>query len=136
MPTIDDDGKIWIRGTVRPEYGVRVKNRYFVTGGEATETIECCVEGKYLWADLHDAPNRRRTARRFALDGPAQTPATLFNGFDRTPHGDIRAVTYRDPEVRELVMDGEGYLAENIGELSSAQFLQLAARKMTAGNAR
>jgi len=32
MRNINDSGKIWLRGSVRPEYGVRVGDNYFVVG--------------------------------------------------------------------------------------------------------
>ena len=34
MPDFDDDGKIWVRGSVSPEYGVRVGTSFFIIGKE------------------------------------------------------------------------------------------------------
>lgn len=126
MPEIDDTGTIWIRGRVRPEYGVRVGESYFITGKEDAESIECRVDEKYLWVDLHDADKRHRTARRFALDLPAKAPGALFNGFSNTQHADIRAVTYRDEGVEDFAVEGEVYLSRNVGEMESAKFWQMA----------
>jgi len=53
MQNINDSGKIWLRGSVRPEYGVRVGDNYFVVGeGDSQSTIYSVYEN-HLFVVLH-----------------------------------------------------------------------------------
>jgi len=126
MTMVDDSGKIWIRGTTRPEHGVRVGKLYFATGKEDSEIIECRVDEKYLWVDLHNKKKQCRTARRFALDLPAKTLGALFSGFDKTQHADVRVSTYHGDGVEEFVVGEETYLSRNIEGMESELFWQMA----------
>ena len=44
------------------------------------------------------------------LDLVPEIPGTLFNGFEKTKHADIKVVTYRDNRVESFKIDGENYL--------------------------
>ena len=52
MENIDDEGKIWLKGSVKPEYGVRVGDLYFITGKEDSETVSSFIYQNYLFVDL------------------------------------------------------------------------------------
>ena len=110
MKIIDDEGKIWLKGSVKPEYGVRVGNLYFITGKEDSETISSFIYQNYLFVDLDNKEKKYRIFRRFSLDLVPEIPGTLFNGFEKTKHADIKVVTYRDNRVESFKIDGENYL--------------------------
>ena len=110
MKNIDDEGKIWLKGSVKPEYGVRVGNLYFITGKEDSETISSFIYQNYLFVDLDNKEKKYRIFRRFSLDLVPEIPGTLFNGFEKTKHADIKVVTYRDNRVESFKIDGENYL--------------------------
>ena len=50
--SIIDDGKIWLRGSARPEYGVRVGKGYFITGKEDAEIINYLIDDNFLYVDI------------------------------------------------------------------------------------
>ena len=110
MENIDDEGKIWLKGSVKPEYGVRVGNLYFITGKEDSETISSFIYENYLFIDLDNKEKKYRIFRRFSLDLVPEIPGTLFNGFEKTKHADIKVVTYRDNRIESFIIDGENYL--------------------------
>ena len=83
MLNIDDDGKIWLRGSSRPEYGVRVGGLYFITGKEDAKDINCFIHENYLVADLHNSEQQYRIVRRFSLNLAPHSPGALFNGFKK-----------------------------------------------------
>ena len=125
MPDIDDDGKIWLRGSARPEYGVRVGLLYFVPGKKDSENSTCFIHEKCLVADLHDPENQYRIIRRFSLALEPYSSGTLFNGFKKTKHADINAVTYLDKKVEEFLLDGNEYLLNSDRVISAIQIMQL-----------
>ena len=125
MPDIDDDGKIWLRGSARPEYGVRVGESYFVTGKEDSENINCFIHEKYLVVDLHDSEKQYRIIRRFSLNLEPRSSGTLFHGFTKSKHADIKAVTYRDEKVEQFVLYGKDYLLNNDSLIDAGQIMQL-----------
>ena len=48
MQNINDSGKIWLRGSVTPEYGVRIDDNYFVVGeGDSQSTIYLIYENQH-----------------------------------------------------------------------------------------
>ena len=103
MRKINDSGKIWLRGSVRPEYGVRVGDNYFVVGeGDSQSTIYSVYEN-HLFVVLHYSEKKKRIYRRFSLDLIPKSKGTLFNGFNETKHADIKAITYQDDGVEEHV---------------------------------
>lgn len=129
MMEIADTGKVWIKGKSSPEYAVRVDDKVFVPGREEDEEIECWVAEDCLYADLHHRVREKRTIRRFDLGLNAGHPATLFNGFTKTQHGDVRVVTHRDAGVEQLQVQGEKYRSSSIGLLDSRGFAQWAAER-------
>ena len=113
MSDIDDDGKIWLQGNVKPEYGVRIGESYFILGKGDDDNINCFIHDNYLLVDLHDPMKQHRIFRRFDLNLEAKSFGTLFNGFTNTKHADIKAITYRDNGVEEFRFDEEMYSLEN-----------------------
>ena len=125
MSKIDDDGKIWLRGFARPEYGVRVGNLYFVTGKEDAEIIKLFIHYNFLYVDLHNSECQYRIIRRFDLDLEPRCSGTLFSGFKKTKHADIKAVTYRDTETDEFRIDGEKYQLNSESLIDPVKLIQL-----------
>ncbi|MFQ5449881.1 MAG: hypothetical protein ACE5E9_04595 [Nitrospinaceae bacterium] len=122
MPKIEDTGKVWIPGSFSPEYAVRVDQKVFVPGKSEEDTIACWVAGNHLCVDLHDPGREKRAARRFSLDLSPATAAALFNGFEKTRHGDVPVVTHGDAGVEEYSVEGKIYRRDSIGSMTSAQF--------------
>ncbi len=125
MPDFDDHGKIWVPGSVSPEYGVRVGTSFFIIGKEDPSIIHCFVSEQSLLADIHDSDNQCRIIRRFPLDLEPWCPGSLFSGFKNTKHADIKAVAYGNDGVEEFILDGERYSLENVSSIDSGQFLKL-----------
>ena len=124
MANIEDTGKVWFKGAFGPEYAVRVGDKVFVPGKGENDTVDCRVVANALWVDLHDKKEGKRVGRRFPLDLPTTTPATLFNGFEKTRHADVRVVTYKDARVEELIISGDVYRNESIAGMESENFFQ------------
>jgi hypothetical protein len=124
MRTIEDTGKVWFKGTFGPEYAVRVGDKVYVPGKGENDTMDCRVIDNTLWTDLHDKKSGKRVGRRFPLDLPSTTPATLFNGFEKTQHADVMVVTYKDGGVEEITICGETYKNESIAGMEPETFFQ------------
>ncbi|GJL78223.1 MAG: hypothetical protein NPINA01_12120 [Nitrospinaceae bacterium] len=124
MADIKDTGKVWFPGAFGPEYALRVEDKVFVPGKEADHSIDCRVEENFLIVDLHDQKKEKRTLRRFSLDLPATTAATLFNGFENTKHADVQVVTYKDSGVEETIVAGDSYRTDSIASMDSESFFQ------------
>jgi len=122
MANIEDTGKVWFKGTFGPEYAVRVGDKVFVPGKGENDTVECRVVDNALWVDLHDKKAGKRVGRRFPLDLPTTTPATLFNGFEKTQHADVRVVTYQDEGVEEVAISGDVYHNQSIASMGPEDF--------------
>ena len=122
MAEINDAGKVWIRGRIKPEYAVRVGERIYVPGKEDSDDINCWVEGEFLCVDLHDKNGERRVARKIPLNASANAPGALFSGFEKTKHADVMVVTSKEDGVEELVVEGAVYQNGNIKELNSRKF--------------
>ena len=127
--SIIDDGKIWLRGSSRPEYGVRIGKVYFITGKEDAEIINYLIDDNFLYVDIHNPGSQYRTIRRFALDLEPLSPGTLFNGFRKTKHADIRAVTYRDKGVEQYRIEGGEYKNKRDDLINIIEMKQLAGWK-------
>ena len=127
--SIIDDGKIWLRGSARPEYGVRVGKVYFITGKEDAEIINYLIDDNFLYVDIHNSESQYRTIRRFALDLGPKSLGTLFNGFKKTKHADIRAVTYRDKGVEQYRIEGGEYKNKRDDLINIIEMKQLAGWK-------
>ena len=126
MRKINDSGKIWLRGSVRPEYGVRVGDNYFVVGeGDSQSTIYSIYEN-HLFVALHYPEKKIRIFRRFSLDLIPKYKGTLFNGFKETKHADIKAISYQDEGVEEHVgRENDCFLNEN-REVDPIKIIELA----------
>ena len=120
MQEIKDTGKVWVRGSPRPIFAVRVDDKFFVPGKNDDQTIECWVEGNYLCLDLHNAGKKVRVGRRIKLNEAPTTPATLFSGFEHTRHADVMTVTDREAET--FVMEGIEYEVKKVAALDSRSF--------------
>ena len=129
MSAIDDDGKIWLRGSAMPEYGVRIGKRYFVTGKIDSENSNYFIHEKYLVVDLHNPEKQYRIIRRFSLDLQPTFYGTLFNGFTKTKHADTKAVTYKDEKVEQFFLNGGDYLRNSDCLIDPIQIMQLTSWK-------
>ena len=118
-----------MRGKSGTSFAVKVDDRVFVPGQQEGQSIEYWLEGGFLCVDLHESGRSLRIARRFSLDLEATHPATLFNGFDRTPHADIHVVTFEDEGVGEMVFRDEDYRKRNLESLGRQAFWQQASFK-------
>jgi len=126
MRNINDSGKIWLRGSIRPEYGVRVGDNYFVVGeGDSQSTIYSVYEN-HLFVVLHYPEKKKRIFRRFSLDLIPQSKGTLFNGFNETKHADIKAITYQDDGVEEHVGREKDCFFDKNGEVDPIKIIELA----------
>ena len=126
MTEIKDNGKVWIRGQVGTTFAVKVNEKVFVPGQEEDQLIEYWLEGNFLCVDLHNPGQNIRIARRFPLSLQATHPATLFNGFNKTKHADVKVITYKDEGVAEKIFKGEQYVEGNIQNLTRDAFWRLA----------
>ncbi len=124
MVTIEDTGKVWFKGKFGPEYAVRVGNKVYVPGKSENDTVDYRVVDNALCADLHDKKAGKRVGRRFRLDLPTTTAATLFNGFEKTKHADVMVVTYKDTGVEEYAVQGDVYQNESIAGMEPETFFQ------------
>ena len=126
MQEIKDTGKVWIRGQTGTAFAVKVDEKVFVPGQEEEQSIEYWLEENFLCVDLHDPDQNIRIARRFSLSLEATHPATLFNGFNKTKHADIKVIVYGDEGVAEKIFKDEEYAEGNIQSMSRDAFWQLA----------
>lgn len=124
MANIEDTGKVWFKGKFGPEYAVRVGDKVFVAGKKENDTVACCVTGNTLCVDLHDLNAEKRVGRYFPLDLPVTTPATLFNGFEKTKHADMMVVTYKDRGVKKITVEEEVYRKNLIAAMESETFFK------------
>ena len=115
---------MWIRGQVGTTFAVKVDEKVFIPGQEEDQSIDYWMEGEFLCVDLHGLDKNIRIARRFPLNLEATHPATLFNGFNKTKHADVKVVTYEDKGVAEKIFTGEEY--GNIQNLTRDSFWKLA----------
>ena len=124
MAKINDTGKVWIRGSVKPVFAVKVDNGFFVPGKDDDHFIQYWVEGKFLCFDMHNTKKEIRIGRRFSLDSVPETPATLFNGFKKTHHTDVMVAT--DKTAETFILEGGNYISVNAASLASQAFWRLA----------
>lgn len=126
MPEIKDNGKVWIRGKSGTSFAVKVDEKVFVLGQQEGQSIEYWLDENFLCVDLHDLDQNIRIARRFPLDLIATHPATLFNGFKKTKHADVKVITCEDEGVAEKIFKNEEYAKGDIQSMSRDDFWQLA----------
>ena len=124
MAEIDDTGKVWIKGKFSTEYALRVGTTVIVPGKQEDDKLTAWVSDNALWADIHRPEQNRRILRKFALDLPATTHATLFNGFTKTKHADVEVVTSADSGVEEVKLEGDDYAFHHLEKLDSQRFLE------------
>ena len=123
---INDSGKIWLRGSVRPEHGVRIGDNYFVVGeGDSQSTIYSIYEN-HLFAALYYPEKKIRIFRRFSLDLMPISKGTLFNGFNETKHADIKAISYQDDGVEEHIGEEKDCFLDENGEVDPIKIIKLA----------
>ena len=125
MLNIDDDGKIWLQGSNKPEYGVRVGDLCFVIGQVDTEISSCFVYGDSLIVDLDNPDKKYRILRKFPFNLKPQTAGTLFNGFKKTKHADIKAITYKDAGVEECAISEEEYTLKDSKSIETIKLMKL-----------
>ena len=124
MADIDDTGKVWIKGEFSTEYAVRIGTAVIVPGQQEDDKLTVWISDNTLFADLHCPEQNRRILRKFSLDLPAKTHATLFNGFTKTKHADVMVVTPNDRGVEELKLEGDDYSFHHLEKLDSQRFLE------------
>lgn len=124
MPEIVDDGKVWLRGQVGTSFAVKVDEKVYVPGQEEGQSCDTWLADGYLCVDLHDPGKNLRIARRFPLSMEGTHPATLFNGFTKTQHADVRVITFDDPEVETRVVRDEEYRQDAVREMDRETFWQ------------
>ena len=125
MLKIDDEGKIWIRGTEAPEHGIRVGELYFTTGKKNEEQITYHIDNSHLLVDLNNPTGKYRIILRYRLDLEPITYGTLFNGFKMTKHADIKTVTHRDIGVEKFYLKGEDYSVTEISSMDTARLMKM-----------
>jgi len=126
MPEIKDTGKVWIRGNPGTSFAVKVDEKVFVPGQEEGQRVEYWLKENYLCVDLHAPAQKIRIARKFPLGLEATHPATLFNGFNKTKHADVKVISCKDEGVAEKIFKDEKYVEGNIQSLTRDAFWQLA----------
>ena len=126
MSETKDFGKIWLRGHIKPDYGVRVNDRYFVIGEGEAESPIWGIYGNYLLVFLDFKMKKVQFFRKFPLDLKPKSQGTLFNGFIHTKHANVIAATYRDIGVGKFVCDKEDSFLINSGEIDLKKVMELA----------
>ena len=129
MQNIDDEGKIWLQGAFQPENAIRVGQLFFLTGQKNSEIIKCYVHKNHLIVDLHDRDKNYRVFRRFLLSLKPDVCGTLFNGFKKTKHADIKAFSYKDKRVEYFLLDGKDYFVNNNNIIRPLEIIILAGWK-------
>ena len=126
MPVIKDHGKVWVRGKTGTSFAVKVDDKVIVPGQEEGQSIEYWLEKNCLCIDLHDPGQNVRIARCIPLDLTATHPATLFNGFNKTKHADVKIISYEDKGVTEKIFKDEQYRLGEIQDMDREDFWQQA----------
>ncbi len=109
MSEIEDRGKVWLRGKVKPVLAVRFGGCIIIPELEQGDLAEAWGSAKGLCVDIHDKPKGIRIARWFSKEVKGDVPGTLFSGFDDTKHADILAVLPDNPAVLEKIFQDEAY---------------------------
>lgn len=122
MPEINDHGKVWLRGKPGTSFAVKVDDKVFVPGQEEGQSIEYWLDENCLCVDLHAPDRKRRIARQFPLSLEATHPATLFNGFNKTKHADVKVITYEDLGVLEKIFENEDYADGGVHQMNRDAF--------------
>jgi hypothetical protein len=125
MQALYDTGKIWLRGLVKPEYAVRVGDLYFVVGEGDSQSTKYLLYKNYLFVAIHYPQSQSRLFRRFSLDLESNSKGSLFSGFTKTKHADIKAITYRDDGVEDYLAKEKDYFLDKDGEIDPNKIMKL-----------
>ena len=123
---LEDTGTIWFPGTFGPEMAVRIGKSIFALGKKEKQSVEYWVKDNYLCVDLHNIEAKIRIARRFCLDMVPSTPATLFSGFEKTKHADLKVITHRDEGIDNWRLSGTDYEKADASTMTGREFWELA----------
>ena len=74
---------------------------------------------------LHYPEKQIRVFRRFSLDLVPKSHGTLFNGFTKTKHADINAITYRDDGVEEYTGSEKDWFLDTAGDIAPIKIMKL-----------
>ena len=129
MQALYDTGKIWLRGLVKPEYAVRAGDLYFVIGEEDSQSTKYLLYKNYLFVAIHYPQSQSRLFRRFSLDLESKSKGSLFSGFTKTKHADIKAITYRDAGVEDYLAKEKDYFLDKDGEIDPIKIMKLSGWK-------
>ena len=125
MRQINDFGKIWLRGFLSPEFGVRIDEIYIVIGASNSKSTKSLLYENTLFVTIHYPDKKIRVFRRFSLDLVPKSQGTLFNGFTKTKHADINAITYMDDGVDEYTCSEKDCYLNNAGEIDPVKIMKL-----------
>jgi len=125
MQTLYDTGKIWLRGLFKPEYAVRVGDLYFVIGEGDSQSTKYLLYKNYLFVAIHYPQSHSRLFLRFSLDLESKSKGSLFSGFTKTKHADIKAITYRDDGVEDYLAKEKDYFLDKDGEIDPIKIMKL-----------
>ena len=129
MQALYDTGKIWLRGLVKPEYAVRAGDLYFVIGEEDSQSTKYLLYKNYLFVAIHYPQSQSRLFRRFSLDLESKSKGSLFSGFTKTKHADIKAITYRDDGVEDYLAKEKDYFLDKDGGIDPIKIMKLSGWK-------
>lgn len=129
MQALYDTGKIWLRGLVKPEYAIRAGDLYFVIGEEDSQSTKYLLYKNYLFVAIHYPQSQSRLFRRFSLDLESKSKGSLFSGFTKTKHADIKAITYRDDGVEDYLAKEKDYFLNKDGEIDPIKIMKLSGWK-------
>ena len=129
MQALYDTGKIWLRGLVKPEYAVRAGDLYFVVGEGDSQSTKYLLYKNYLFVAIHYPQSQSRLFRRFSLDLESKSKGSLFSGFTKTKHADIKAITYRDDGVEDYLAKEKDYFLDKDGEIDPIKIMKLSGWK-------
>ncbi len=124
MSDIQDEGKVWLRGKVKPIPAVKYVGTILIPDIEYGEIAKVWGTAQGLCVDVHIKETETRIARWFPKEIKGDSAGTLFSGFDNTKHADILAVLPGNPAVLEKEFIGDGY--RTVEEMSSEKFFEYA----------
>ena len=138
MLNIDDDGKIWLQGSSKPEYGVRVGDLCFVIGQVDTEISSCFVYGENLIVDLDNPDKKYRILRKFPFNlkntenistKEDKYKRSLVNYSTLTDHSGLHMEVKSIRETRQMITLNTDWISEyyvkQIEELILSEYVWL-----------
>ncbi len=120
MNEIEDTGKVWLRGKVKPVYAVKLNGQIIIPDLEIGDDAICWPVESGLCVDLHHKAKQKRIARWFPNNIKGDAQGTLFSGFDKTKHADILAVLQDNSAVLEKCYEDDEY--QEIAALDAQAF--------------